>query len=61
MCLTRRCYRVTIKTQDYLEVFARFKQKESVGAVERHLKEHPELEHFERAQLGKCGSLPLAV
>ncbi|MCJ1458467.1 RNA polymerase B [Mycoblastus sanguinarius] len=41
-----------IKTQDYLDVFARFKQKENIEAVERMLTSHTELELFERSQLG---------
>jgi len=41
-----------IKTQDYLDVFARFKQKENIEAVERMLATHVELESFERSQLG---------
>lgn len=41
-----------IKTQDYLDVFARFKQKENIEAVERMLASHTELESFERSQLG---------
>lgn len=41
-----------IKTQDYLEVFARFKEKENIEAVERLLSQHTELELFERSQLG---------
>ncbi|KAK0510958.1 hypothetical protein JMJ35_006510 [Cladonia borealis] len=41
-----------IKTQDYLDVFARFKQKENIEAVERTLATRQELELFERAQLG---------
>ncbi|MCJ1249188.1 RNA polymerase B [Trapelia coarctata] len=47
-----------IRTRDYLEVFARFKQKENIEAVERMLTAHPELELFERSQLGSlcCGS-----
>lgn len=47
---TRR--RTLIKTQDYLDVFARFKQKENIEAVERMLATHDELEYFERSQLG---------
>jgi len=43
---------VLIKTQDYLDVFARFKQKENIEAVERMLAAHDELELFERSQLG---------
>ncbi|KAK2741748.1 RNA polymerase B [Myotisia sp. PD_48] len=41
-----------LKTQDYLEVFARFKEKENIEAVERLLSAHTELEFFERSQLG---------
>ncbi|KAL8717598.1 MAG: hypothetical protein Q9225_005168 [Loekoesia sp. 1 TL-2023] len=41
-----------IKTQDYLDVFARFKQKENIEAVERMLSAKQELELFERSQLG---------
>ncbi|KAI4200575.1 MAG: hypothetical protein LQ350_003822 [Teloschistes chrysophthalmus] len=41
-----------IKTQDYLDVFARFKQKEKIEAVERYLATKTELELFERSQLG---------
>jgi DNA-directed RNA polymerase II subunit RPB4 len=44
--------RTLIKTQDYLEVFARFKQKENIEAVERMLLQKDELELFERSQLG---------
>ena len=44
--------RTLIKTQDYLDVFARFKQKENIEAVERMLTSHTELELFERSQLG---------
>lgn len=40
------------KTSDYLDHFARFKQKDSVEAVERLLSAHQELAKFERAQLG---------
>jgi len=47
---TRR--RTLVKTQDYLDVFARFKQKENIEAVERMLATHDELEYFERSQLG---------
>ena len=45
--------RTLIKTQDYLEVFARFKQKENIEAVERMLAAHDQLERFERSQLGR--------
>ncbi|KLJ05910.1 DNA-directed RNA polymerase II subunit RPB4 [Blastomyces silverae] len=41
-----------VKTQDYLELFARFKEKENIEAVERLLSAHTELEFFERSQLG---------
>ncbi|KAL8709269.1 MAG: hypothetical protein Q9220_006012 [cf. Caloplaca sp. 1 TL-2023] len=41
-----------IKTQDYLDVFARFKQKENIEAVERMLSAKQDLELFERSQLG---------
>lgn len=41
-----------VKTQDYLDVFARFKQKENIEAVERMLSAKQELELFERSQLG---------
>ncbi|KAL9601379.1 MAG: hypothetical protein Q9219_002555 [cf. Caloplaca sp. 3 TL-2023] len=40
-----------VKTQDYLDVFARFKQKENIEAVERMLSAKQELELFERSQL----------
>ncbi|KAI6087862.1 RNA polymerase Rpb4 [Hypoxylon rubiginosum] len=40
------------KTIDYLDTFARFKEKESVEAVERLLSSHKEFHKFERAQLG---------
>ncbi|KAI4124536.1 MAG: hypothetical protein LQ338_004747 [Usnochroma carphineum] len=41
-----------VKTTDYLDVFARFKQKENIEAVERMLTAKQELELFERSQLG---------
>jgi len=44
-----------MKTTDYLDHFARFKQKENVEAVERLLSAHKELAKFERAQLGNLG------
>lgn len=40
------------RTIDYLDAFARFKQKENVEAVERLLSTHKELTNFERAQIG---------
>lgn len=40
------------KTQEYLEVFSRFKNRESVEAVDRLLNSHPYFEPFEKAQLG---------
>ncbi len=48
--------RTLIKTQDYLEIFARFKEKENIEAVERLLSAHTELELFERSQLGNLPS-----
>jgi hypothetical protein len=50
--LTSSCHRMLMKTTDYLDHFARFKQKENVEAVERLLSAHKELAKFERAQLG---------
>ena len=41
------------KTLDYLDAFARFKQKENVEAVERLLSGRKELTKFERAQIGE--------
>lgn len=52
LLLTTLCYRTLIKTREYLEVFARFKQKENIEAVERMLTSHAGLELFERSQLG---------
>ena len=43
-----------MKTTDYLDVFARFKQKENIEAVERILSSKAELDLFERSQLGVC-------
>ena len=48
---------VLIKTLEYLDAFARFKQKENVEAVERLLSAHKELTKFERAQIGTMLSL----
>ena len=42
-----------LKTQEYLELFARFKQQEHVTAVEQLLASRTDLEGFERSQLGK--------
>ena len=42
-----------LKTQEYLELFARFKQQEHVTAVEQLLGQRTELERFERSQLGE--------
>lgn len=42
-----------VKTQDYLDVFARFKQKENIEAVERLLSSRSEFAPFERSQLGR--------
>ncbi|KAI9824210.1 MAG: RNA polymerase B [Thelocarpon impressellum] len=41
-----------VKTQDYLDVFARFKLKENIEAVERLLVARENLDPFERSQLG---------
>ena len=41
-----------LKTQEYLELFARYKQQENVTAVEQLLGTRGELERFERSQLG---------
>jgi len=43
---------VLTKTLEYLDCFARFKQKENVEAVERLLSSRKELSKFERAQIG---------
>ncbi|PSR99373.1 HRDC-like protein [Coniella lustricola] len=43
---------ILVKTIDYLDAFARFKQKENVEAVERLLSSHKQLNKFERAQIG---------
>jgi DNA-directed RNA polymerase II subunit RPB4 len=45
---------VLVKTLDYLDSFARFKQKENVEAVERLLSAQKELTKYERAQIGGC-------
>lgn len=42
-----------LKTQEYLELFARFKNQEHVTAIEQLLGSRVELERFERSQLGK--------
>lgn len=44
--------RVFNKTNDYLDIFARFKAKENIEAVEQLLASKTELQYFERAQLG---------
>lgn len=43
---------ILTQTMDYLDAFARFKQKENVEAVERLLSSHKQLNKFERAQIG---------
>jgi DNA-directed RNA polymerase II subunit RPB4 len=40
------------QTMNYLDAFARFRQKENVEAVERLLSAHKQLAKFERAQIG---------
>lgn len=49
---------VLVKMQDYLDEFARFKQKENIEAVERLLNGRGELESFERSQIGTCCRVP---
>ena len=44
--------RVLTKTKDYLDIFARFKKRENVSAVEKLLQGFPALEPFEKSQLG---------
>ena len=42
------------KTQDYLDMFARFKEKENVEAAERILTTYAgQLDFFERSQIGR--------
>ncbi len=53
-----RTRRTLIKTQDYLDVFARFKNTENITAVERVLGAHPQLEPFEKSQLGMTSLIP---
>jgi hypothetical protein len=43
------------QTLNYLDAFARFRQKENVEAVERLLSAHKQLAKFERAQIGEGG------
>lgn len=43
---------ILAQTVDYLDAFARFKQKENVEAVERLLSSQKQLNKFERAQIG---------
>lgn len=45
------------QTLNYLDAFARFRQKENVEAVERLLSAHKQLAKFERAQIGMGASL----
>ncbi|KAL8826698.1 MAG: hypothetical protein Q9191_003645 [Dirinaria sp. TL-2023a] len=52
-----RTKEVYTKTIDYLDIFARFKAKENIEAVERLLSLKSELETFERSQLGMRLSL----
>jgi len=46
-----------LKTQEYLELFARFKQQEHVQAVEQLLTSRQELDRFEKSQLGTVPSM----
>lgn len=50
------------KTQEYLELHSRFKERESIQAVETILQgQSSDLAGFERAQLGRCLFHGLAV
>ena len=42
-----------VKTQDYLDVFARFKQQENINQVDQLLKDRMDMENFEKSQLGE--------
>lgn len=46
---------VVTKTQEYLDIFSRFKNQESVKAVDLLLNSIFDLEPYEKAQLGKNG------
>lgn len=48
--------RILNKTLDYLDAFARFKQKENVEAVERLLSARKDLTKFERGLIGALGN-----
>lgn len=55
MCLTiGHCNhpRILLRTQDYLEAFSRFEDKDSLEVVEQRLNQRAQLESFERSQLG---------
>jgi hypothetical protein len=52
LSLTCRIVSFFNKTSDYLDIFARFKVKENIEAVERMLSARTELAYFERSQLG---------
>lgn len=43
---------VLTKTREYLDIFSRFKQRESIQAVERILSQQSGLAAFEKSQLG---------
>lgn len=58
--MIRTC-RTLIKTQDYLDVFARFKNTENITAVERVLGAHSQLEPFEKSQLGMTPFTPFST
>ena len=45
-----------MKTQDYLDVFARFKQPENIDQVDRLLRDRMDMENFEKSQLGESFS-----
>jgi hypothetical protein len=43
--------RVMVKMQNYMDTFARFKDRPQLGELESIMKPHAQLDHFERAQL----------
>lgn len=52
--------RVLIKTQDYLEMFSRFKQADVVTSMEDMLRAYQDvLERYERSQLGGLSGMKL--
>lgn len=43
--------RIIINSANYLEEFAKLKDGETIGALERLMSQRPEIEDFEKAQL----------